>query len=93
MIFTVYRTLPRAMPAKTGGSHAFAALASLVVGSILSKYVWTYTPPLAETAATAGVYLSRVTGTPFPRQLAGTVVVMVVLSFLWGVIYHVSRHD
>ncbi|MEF8840628.1 MAG: hypothetical protein V5A62_03250 [Haloarculaceae archaeon] len=81
------------MPAKTGGSHAAAALASLVIGSVLSKYVWTYTPPLAEAAATAGTVLTRVTGTPFPREFAGVVVVMAALSFLWGVIYHVSRHS
>jgi hypothetical protein len=80
------------MPAKTGGSHAFAALASMIVGTILSKYVWNHTPPLADAATTAGTLLTRATGTVFSRDLVGTMAVMVALSFVWGVIYHVSRH-
>jgi hypothetical protein len=80
------------MPATTGGSHAFAAFASMIVGTILSKYVWTYTPPLAEAAAVVGVFLTRVSGAPFSRELAGAMVVMIALSFVWGVIYHVARH-
>jgi len=80
------------MPAKTGGSHAFAALASMVVGTILSKYVWNHTPPLADAATAVGTLLTRATGTAFSRDLVGTMVVMVALSFVWGVIYHVSRH-
>jgi hypothetical protein len=42
------------MPAKTGGSHAFAALASMIVGTILSKYVWNHTPSLADAATAVG---------------------------------------
>ena len=65
----------------------------MIVGTVLSKYVWNHTPPLAETAATVGTLLTRVTGTAFSQDLVGTMAVVAVLSFVWGVIYHVSRHD
>jgi len=29
---------------------------------------------------------------PTSEQFAGTIVVMVVLSFVWGVVYHFGRH-
>jgi hypothetical protein len=64
----------------------------MVVGTILSKYVWNHTPPLADAATAVGTLLTRATGTAFSRDLVGTMVVMVALSFVWGVIYHVSRH-
>jgi len=80
------------MPAKTGGSHASAAFVSMILGSTLSKYVWTYTPSLAEASAAVGRVLATTTGTPFSRQFAGTLVVMIGLSFAWGVVYHVVRH-
>jgi hypothetical protein len=80
------------MPAKTGGSHALAALVSMIVGTVLSKYVWSYAPPLAEAAAVVGVLLTRAAGVPFSRDLAGAMVVMAGLSFVWGFLYHVGRH-
>ncbi|WP_338740688.1 hypothetical protein [Haloplanus salilacus] len=80
------------MPAKTGTSHALSAFVSLIVGSMLSKYVWTYTPSLAEAGATIGRQLELLIGAPLPREMAGGLVVVVLLSFLWGVVYHVGRH-
>jgi hypothetical protein len=80
------------MPAKTGGSHALAALVSLVLGTVLSKYVWTYTPSLAEAANAASIIVERISGVSFSHEFAGTAVVVVGLSFIWGVLYHVSRH-
>jgi len=44
-------------------------------------------------AATVGTLLTRVTGVRFSRDLVGTMAVMIALSFVWGVVYHVSRHD
>lgn len=80
------------MPAKTGGSHAIGAFVSLIVGTILSKYVWEYTPPLAEAAAIAGGFLTGLIGMTFPRRLAGTAVVMLGLAFAWGIVFHFARH-
>lgn len=80
------------MPAKTGGSHALAAFTSMIVGTMLSKYLWEYAPPLAEVGVAIGDRVAALTGTPIPREQAGAMVVIVGLSFLWGVTYHVTRH-
>jgi hypothetical protein len=80
------------MPVKTGLSHALAAFVSLVVGTMLSKYVWTYTPSLATAGRTVGTYVTALSGVPLSREAAGGLVVVVLLSFLWGVAYHVGRH-
>ncbi|WP_251342112.1 hypothetical protein [Haloplanus halophilus] len=80
------------MPAKTGASHALSAFVSLIVGTMLSKYIWTYTPPLAEAGAVAGRHLSAVVGTPLSRDVTGGLVVVLLLSFVWGVLYHFARH-
>ncbi|GAB6860779.1 hypothetical protein ACFR97_00805 [Haloplanus litoreus] len=81
------------MPAKTGASHALSSFVSLIVGTVLSKYVWTYTPPLAEAGALAGRHLSGLVGTPLSRETTGGFVVVLLLSFLWGVIYHLARDE
>lgn len=82
------------MPAKTGGSHATASLVTFVLGTVLSKYIWSVAPPLGEVALGAMTVLRSTTGLPVPvsDQSAGTMVVMLVLSFVWGVVYHVSRN-
>lgn len=82
------------MPAKTGGSHAIAAFVSLLVGTMISKYLWSVAPPLGEASLTVMRLLRETTGATIPVDdtLAGAVIVMVVLSFIWGVVYHVGRH-
>ncbi|WP_318569805.1 hypothetical protein [Salinigranum marinum] len=82
------------MPATTGGSHALSAFATLIVGTMLSKYLWSYAPPLGEASIAAIRLVRSVTGASVPlnEQFAGTVVVMVSLSFVWGIVYHFSRH-
>jgi hypothetical protein len=80
------------MPAKTGGSHALSAFVNTVVGIMLSKYVWQYTPPLAEASTTLSARITQVTGTAMPEELGGALVVVVALSFVWGIVYHFIRH-
>lgn len=83
------------MPATSGMSHGFAAFASLIIGTILSKFVWDFLPPLGELSLFLIRETRSITGASIPvnEQFAGSVVVMVGLSFLWGVIYHFSRHS
>ncbi|WP_430505597.1 hypothetical protein [Haloparvum sp. PAK95] len=82
------------MPAKSGGSHAFTSFATLLIGAVLSKYVWTFAPPLGEASLFAIETIRSLTGVTIPvnEQFAGIAVIMVTLSFLWGVVYHVGRH-
>jgi hypothetical protein len=82
------------MPARSGASHGFAAFGTLIVGTMLSKFVWDVLPPLGELSLLTMTVLNKQAGIDVPtsEQFAGTVVVMMGLSFVWGLIYHVSRH-
>ncbi|WP_139171099.1 hypothetical protein [Halorientalis regularis] len=83
------------MPATTGASHGFAAFATLIIGTVLSKFVWELLPPLGQFSLTVIEFVQRTTGARIPtnEQFAGALIVMVALSFCWGVIYHVGRHS
>lgn len=82
------------MAATSGISHGFAAFGTLICGSILSKFIWEFIPPLGQLSLLSIRIIQSVTGAEIPvnEQFAGTIVVMIGLSFLWGVIYHLGRH-
>jgi hypothetical protein len=82
------------MPASSGASHGLSAFVTLVIGAMLSKYVWQLVPSLGEVSLLAIVTIRSLTGAEIPvsEQIAGMVVVMIALSFVWGVVYHVGRH-
>lgn len=82
------------MPAKTGGSHALASFVTLIAGTLLSKYVWSLAPPLGEASLAAIRFIQQTVGAQLPvtEQFAGTIVVMVGISFVWGILYHFTRH-
>jgi len=82
------------MPAKTGASHGFAAFATLLLGTMLSNVVWTVLPPVGELSMLAMTILDSFIGLEIPtsEQFAGTIVITVALSFLWGVVYHLGRY-
>lgn len=82
------------MPAKSGASHGLAAFVTLIIGTILSKLLWDLVPPLGQISLITVRLIRSMTGTAIPanEQFAGTLVVMVVLSFVWGVVYHYGRH-
>jgi hypothetical protein len=83
------------MPAKTGASHGIAAFVTLLVGTIMSKYIWNIVPPLGELSLIVIKQIRSATGARLPvnDQFAGALVVMVGLSFVWGVVYHLGRHS
>jgi hypothetical protein len=83
------------MPASSGASHGLAAFATLIIGTILSKLIWDLVPPLGQLSLSTIKIIKSVTGADIPtsEQFAGAIVVMIGLSFLWGVIYHIGRHS
>jgi len=82
------------MPAASGASHGLSAFVTLIVGALLSKYIWELVPSLGRLSLAIVHLIESLTGTAMPgeEQLAGTLVVMVSLSVLWGVGYHIGRH-
>jgi hypothetical protein len=83
------------MPTKTGSSHALASFVTLILGALLSKYIWELVPSLGDVSLRVMTFIIAVTGASIPtnEQFAGTVVVMVAISFVWGVVYHFGRHS
>ncbi|MFT4889964.1 MAG: hypothetical protein ACI9YT_000876 [Halobacteriales archaeon] len=83
------------MPAKSGASHGIAAFVALVVGTVMSEYLTNLAPPLGETSMVTIELIRSTTGIDLPmsEQFAGMVVVMVGLSFAWGIVYHYGRHS
>lgn len=82
------------MPVTSGASHGTAALVSLIIGTILSKFIWDLVPSLGQVSLFVIRWFRRITGLDIPvnEQFAGAVIVMVGLSFTWGIIYHMGRH-
>lgn len=64
----------------------------MLVGTVLSKYIWAYLPPLAAVGRRTSALLEAVVGVGLPRPFSGSLVGILALSFLWGLIYHVARH-
>lgn len=83
------------MPASSGASHGAAAFVTLIIGAILSKYVWQVLPPIGELSLFVMGRIKSLTGADIPvnEQIAGMVVVMIGLSFVWGVVYHIGKHS
>jgi hypothetical protein len=81
------------VPAKTGGSHASAAFVSLLLGTTLSKYVWDLVPPLGEAALLLLGVIEAIPGlsVPVTEEFGGALLVILTLSFAWGLVYHVTR--
>lgn len=80
------------MPAKTGGSHAVAAFSSMLVGAIISKFVWVQLPSFATLSRELGRLLVLFTGVQYEPKMVGTMLLGAGLAFCWGVAYHVTRH-
>ncbi len=82
------------MPAKTGGSHASAAFVSMLIGTTMSKYVWELVPSLGEATLLLLGVIEAVPGlsVPVTEEFGGALLVILLLSFAWGVVYHVTRH-
>jgi hypothetical protein len=80
------------MPAKSGASHASAALVSIILGAVISSYIKVYAEPVARVTETIGSLVVTQVGLPLPEEMSGVLVVVVILSFVWGVAYHIARH-
>jgi len=80
------------MALTSGGSHSFSAFASMIVATVISKYVWNHTPSFVEVSNLTGDLLVAATGVELAPQTAGSLLIASGLAFVWGVLYHVTRH-
>jgi hypothetical protein len=80
------------MPAKTGASHAVASFVTIIIGAFLSNYLSTHSSVLWGLTRRAGDAVTSLLGIRLPEVMIGIVVIATVLSFLWGIAYHYSRH-
>jgi len=80
------------MPAKSGASHGLAAFTTIILGAMISNFLNAHSQILREFSSVVGGIATAVTGVDLSNTLAGLLVVATVLSFLWGVAYHLARH-
>lgn len=81
------------MPVKSGASHTGAALSSLLIGGVLNSYFTAHASTVAKAVQSIGVTLVEATGLPVSPDVSGLIVVVSVLSFIWGIAYHHGRHS
>lgn len=80
------------MPAKTGASHAVASFTTIVLGALISNYLSTHSELIHGTTVRVGETLVSLAGLSLPETVTGFLLISTLLSFVWGVAYHVSRH-
>jgi hypothetical protein len=80
------------MPAKSGLSHALASFVTIIAGAVISGYLSVHASVLWDLTRTAGKMVTWVLGINLPTAVTGMLVIATVLSFVWGVAYHYSRH-
>lgn len=84
------------MALKSGFSHSFGSVILLVVGAVLVEYLKPFFPQIIEPldwfAGNLAGAIEAVLGISVAPQIFGPLVILFVLSFVWGSIYHFARH-
>ncbi len=80
------------MPAKTGASHSFGYLISVLVGGLLVEHILTYVPSSRYISRRVGELLTAYTSVPVAEEVAGMLLIAGVLTGLWGVGFHLYRY-
>jgi hypothetical protein len=81
------------VPAKSGASHALAAFLSIVLGSVLSDFISSYSGLMTTASESAGGTITGTTGITLSENAVGLLTIPTALSFLWGVAYHRARYQ
>lgn len=80
------------MPAKSGISHAFAAFTSIILGTFISNYLESHGPVITDITRTVGEVVIKSIGLSYSKTITGLLIISTILSFFWGVTYHIARH-
>ena len=76
------------MPLQSGLSHAGSGVLTVILGAYLSAH----SELLRSFSVWIGGMVITVLGVPLSQRVAGVLVVMAMVMFLWGVGYHYTRH-
>lgn len=79
------------MPAKAGSSHALSAIVSVMLASVLGSYIKTHSEVVQGITNQIGSFLTDSLGAPIDKEIAGMILVIAAISFVWGVVYHYAR--
>ena len=80
------------MPAKSGAFHSLGYLVSVIVSGLLIEYILVYIPSFRQISTIAGSLLSVYLTVPIRDEVAGMMVVTMVLLGFWGAGYHMYRY-
>lgn len=80
------------MPTKSGASHALAAFTTILLGAVISNFLNAHSRSLRSLSRTVGELVTPVLGITVSNTVAGMLIIATVLSFVWGIAYHVARH-
>jgi hypothetical protein len=80
------------VPAKTGVSHSFGYLVSVLVGGLLVEHILAFVPSSRQVSRRAGELLSTYTEVPVSEEAAGMLLIAGVLMCVWGIGFHLYRY-
>lgn len=84
------------MAFKSGFSHSLGSVILLVVGAVLVEYLKPSFPgiirPLEWFADRLAGAIQTTLGISVAPQIFGPLIILFVLSFVWGTLYHFARH-
>lgn len=80
------------MPLRTGLSHAVASLVSMLLSVAVTTYLHEYTV-IESTTELAGSFAEKASGGTIEAGIAGPILILTCLSFVWGIMYHFRRFN
>jgi len=80
------------MPAKSGAFHSLGYLVSVIVSGLLIEYILVYVPSFRQLSTVVGSLLALYLAVPVRDEVAGMMVITMVLLGFWGAGYHIYRY-
>jgi len=81
---------------KSGTSHAFASIVTMVVGAAITEYLKKYFPSifkvLEDVARYISTFLFNIAHINIPPVYFTPFFVIFILAFIWGILYHLFRY-
>lgn len=79
------------MPLKTGTSHGFSVLGSLVISGLIVEVLKPAALTFLRPLESASTWIGQQIGYPVQPRLLATLLLAAALAFLWGLIFQAWR--